>query len=181
MNPGDCTFEEAELVSAGARLHRKIARPGTQSWARLLIVHGYGEHAGRYLHFMRWMAGVGITCEAIDLRGHGRSPGRRGFIRQWDEFLGDVSSFLQAPREIALPTFVLGHSHGGLISAVAGERGLFAEAGIAGCILCSPYLTSGIRPAAWKLMLARGMNHLMPWMRVPSGLKSEWLSARIRR
>jgi alpha-beta hydrolase superfamily lysophospholipase len=178
MSDDDCSFETSELVSAGERLYRRTAKPAGSAWARLLIIHGYGEHSGRYAHFMRWIAGAGIASEAIDLRGHGLSTGRRGFVGQWDEYLEDVRAFLNAPRDVSLPTFILGHSHGGLITAAEEERGLLTAGAdrMVGCILCSPYLTSGTHPARWKLILAHGANHLMPWLRVATGLQSEWLS-----
>jgi lysophospholipase len=61
-------------------LYRRSARPtGAAVWAELGILHGYGDHSGRFLHFMRWMAERGVACHALDLRGHGRAGGRRGY------------------------------------------------------------------------------------------------------
>ncbi len=70
-------LSESEIPCGGLRLHCKMARPASGAFARLAIVHGYGEHAARYGHFMRWLGGQGIASNAIDQRGHGRSPGRR--------------------------------------------------------------------------------------------------------
>ncbi|HET6249964.1 MAG TPA: alpha/beta hydrolase [Tepidisphaeraceae bacterium] len=182
MNAADCTESQVDIPVAALRLHCRIIRPTSTPVARLLIVHGYGEHAGRYLRFMRFMAGHGIVCEAIDLRGHGRSSGRRGFVRQWDEYLDDAKAFLQWSRDQAqpgenLPVFLLGHSHGGLISAAAGERGILREAKIAGCILASPYLATCVPPPAAKRIFAHAADKVVPWLCVKSNLRPEWLTS----
>ena len=169
-----CVVSETTVPAAGLDLHLYIAQPTEPAWARLVIFHGYGDHAGRYLHFMRWMANRGVRCEAIDQRGHGRSPGRRGFVRKWDEFIDDARVLL-GPRppggDAAPPLFVLGHSHGGLIAAAAGERGLLQDAGVAGVILASPYLATRLHAPAYKRLIAHVANRLAPWLRVRNGLQ----------
>src|ERR1700722_2274098 len=62
--------------------------------ARLALLHGYGDHGGRYGHALNWFAERGISCCTLDFRGHGRSFGRRGYVRRWDEFLDDLDTFL---------------------------------------------------------------------------------------
>ena len=74
------------------------------------------------------------------------------------------------------PLFVLGHSHGGLIAAVAGERGILRAGGAAGCILCSPYLATCFPIPALKVALARIANRVWPSLRFPMGLRPQWLT-----
>src|SRR5688572_6506235 len=70
------------LAGQGVTIHRFSVQPDGLTLARLVIVHGYGEHSARYGEFMRWMAGRGVACYSFDFRGHGRSSGRRGFVRR---------------------------------------------------------------------------------------------------
>lgn len=95
----------------------------TQSWcadqpkATLVLVHGISEHSARYRHVGEYLAAHGYTVHTMDLRGHGRSPGKRILVRQIDEHSHDVGALLQWARQGApnLPLFLLGHSMGGLI------------------------------------------------------------------
>ena len=89
-----------------------VSRP----WARVLIVHGLGEHSGRYERAGRLMSEAGLDVQAFDLRGHGLSGGRRVYVRQWADFLDDVQGRLAALRTPGLPTVLFGHSMGALIS-----------------------------------------------------------------
>jgi alpha-beta hydrolase superfamily lysophospholipase len=172
--------DETTFSCGPLSLHALRVRPIHPAWARLQIIHGYGEHAGRYLAFMRWMAERGVVCEAIDLRGHGRSPGPRGFVSRWERYLDDVKAFLEAPglrEDQALPRFVLGHSHGGLIAAAAAEQGLLASAGVTGCILCSPYLATRLPNSLGRRLLAVVANVLWPRLKVATGLQWQWLTS----
>jgi len=225
MSDATCVLSDFDLAGAKVPLRGRSALPVSRPWARLLIVHGYGEHCGRYVHFMQWLAERGVACEAIDLRGHGRSPGRRGFVRRWEEYLDDLQAFLQrgsattpigadrglvsepgrvgpdfaersrtggpevslappsaptqhsAPSTQHSPLFVMGHSHGGLITAAAGERGILARARVAACIIASPYLATRVPVSRRKRLLAHAANRIVPWLRVPKGVKPEWLSS----
>src|SRR5438270_186998 len=112
------------IPSGSHRLHHTAVVPPTPHFARLAFLHGYGDHSGRYLHFLQWMAGHGVACHAVDFRGHGRSTGKKAHVNRWDEYLDDLTAFLNI-RELSsagddrTPVFALGHSHGGLIAAAA--------------------------------------------------------------
>jgi alpha-beta hydrolase superfamily lysophospholipase len=148
--------------------------------ARLAIVHGYGDHAGRYLEAMTWFASQGVSCHAVDLRGHGRSTGRRGYVRRWDDYLLDLENFLRHP-DVAerdeIPLFILGHSHGGLVVAVAGVRHLLERHNAAGVILSAPYLENAFPVPRHKSIAARFLTVLCPSVRISSGLKPELMSS----
>ena len=60
----------------------------------VMIVHGIGEHSGEYGHVVERLVPAGFAVYGFDLRGHGRSPGRRAFIRSWDDYRQDVRAFL---------------------------------------------------------------------------------------
>ncbi len=178
-------------------------QPVGATWARLGVLHGYGDHIGRYAEFMAWMARQGVACSGLDFRGHGRSAGRRGAVRRWDDYLDDLDAFLRweagdAEREVSRPAatvrlpgfdspssvsasaetarpplFLLGHSHGGLILAAAVLRGRVAPPG---CIFTAPYFRQKMVVPKAKEAFARALVALVPDLPVPSGLKDEWMT-----
>ena len=84
-------------------------------WACLTIVHGFGDHGGRYAGMGTTLASLGVAVQAIDLVGHGQSPGRRGCIASYEQLLDEVEesltySILSFPR---IPHFLFGQSMGG--------------------------------------------------------------------
>ena len=87
------------------------------SWASVLLVHGLGEHSGRYERTGGLLAAAGIDVTAFDLRGNGGSGGRRGDVARWDDFLDDVGMMLADVRAGAglRPVALFGHSLGGLV------------------------------------------------------------------
>jgi alpha-beta hydrolase superfamily lysophospholipase len=84
---------------------RTLGWPATPpAWASLLIVHGLGEHAGRYEHVARQMADAGIDVGAYDHRGFGGSGGPRAYLRRWSDLHDDLEARLAAARA-AVPAF----------------------------------------------------------------------------
>jgi alpha-beta hydrolase superfamily lysophospholipase len=81
-----------------------------------LLLHGIGEHSGRYERTGRLLAGAGLEVQSFDLRGHGLSGGRRVYVRRWDDFLDDVELRMAAARRSGLPMVLFGHSMGALIA-----------------------------------------------------------------
>ncbi|MDP9237526.1 MAG: lysophospholipase [Chloroflexota bacterium] len=112
------TFE----TSDGHHLfERHWAPEGDAPRAHLVIVHGYAEHSGRYEHVGAYFAGRGYAVHAYDLRGHGLSDGERVLVRSMAEHLDDLDTFLTRVQARAgtAPIFLLGHSMGGGIVALA--------------------------------------------------------------
>lgn len=83
----------------------------------LVNVHGLGDHSGLYPTVSDHFTACGFAVHAADLRGNGRSPGRRGHVREWREYREDLACFVALVRreEPGLPLFLLGHSLGGLV------------------------------------------------------------------
>src|SRR5882757_1920540 len=159
---------------AGKVFYRSVVPSGT-AWARLGLLHGYGDHCSRYLHLFKWLAERGVACHAIDFRGHGRSDGKRGFVRRWDEFLDDADALMEEAgmkKSGGPPNFLVGHSHGALVLAMAGLRGLN---NVAGTIFSCPYFKSGVPVPWYKYFLGRVANRCMPSIAIRSGLQPEWL------
>ena len=156
------------LEVAERRLHR-IRIGADRGWARLAIAHGYGDHAGRYLDFMNWMAGRGVSCQAIDFHGQGTSSGRHGAISRWEDYVDDLGAICakSAWDGDDTPLFVLGHSHGGLVVLAAGIGG---KLNCAGVILSAPFLAIGMNVPWWRLAVARVGSVIAPSIRVRTGV-----------
>jgi alpha-beta hydrolase superfamily lysophospholipase len=140
----------------GLRLFARRREPeGRPPLARVLIVHGYAEHSGRYEELVERLLAAGYGVGQFDLRGHGRSEGRRGYVRSFDDYLRDLERFSAREREYdsVRPIFVLGHSLGGLIVA---HWAINCSSPVAGVIL------SG---AALKIN-----EDIHPWLQRLSGL-----------
>lgn len=110
------TFRNA----AGGRSFYQVwkRKGGARPRGSLLLVHGLGEHTGRYAHVAEHLAERGVEVYAYDHQGHGRTEGRRGWIAAYGHFLDDLHSFHRFVREQSEgPLVLLGHSMGGLIVA----------------------------------------------------------------
>lgn len=103
----------------GFRLHEQSWAPEKESdiKAILIVVHGYGEHSGRYDHVGTFFAENGFYVAAFDHRGHGQSDGKDTILRSIDDCAEDVEVFLERirTRVPGTPGFILAHSMGGLI------------------------------------------------------------------
>lgn len=103
--------------------------------ASVLVVHGIAEHCGRYEHVARQFVDAGITVVSFDQRGFGDSGGRRAHVDSFDRFHDDVEDHLSEVRSLGSPTFLLGHSLGGL---VVGSYALTDRPQADGVMLSSP-------------------------------------------
>jgi len=162
-------------ASDGVRLYARWWRPSGAPKAIICLIHGGGEHSGRYAHVAQALTRSGYLVGAVDLRGHGRSPGRRLFIRSFDEYLTDVRSLLsQAATEApGTPVFLLGHSLGGLIATtfVIAER-----PAIAGLVLSGPFLEIGQGISKTGRRLAPIMGRLFPTLTLANALDTTAVS-----
>lgn len=154
-------MERREGTFAGAgglELYYQCWRPEGRPRAALAIVHGFGEHSGRYMNVVNHLVPRGYAVYGFDHRGHGRSPGQRGYIGAWEEFREDVRAFLNmvGREEPGCPLFLMGHSLGGLIVL---EYALHDPQGLAGVIASGPALASvGVSPVL--MVLARLLSRL---------------------
>ncbi len=136
--------------------------------AVLVNLHGLGDHSGLYPTLADYFPGRGIATYAYDMRGNGRSPGQRAFLRRWDELREDLASFLTEVRawEPNLPIFVLGHSLGGLVVL---DYALHHPQGLAGVIAAAPPLGKvGVPPLL--MALGRVMSRIWPRFSLEVGM-----------
>lgn len=171
---------ETFFSTDGLRLHlRRWSAPDPDS-ARgtVQIVHGLGEHIGRYEWLAAALNAAGWHVAGHDHRGHGRSEGERGRISADYSLLADVSAVMDHVRGRG-PLVLLGHSMGGAIAARFVAEGLSHSAArwardIDGLVLSSPALDPGMG-VVQKLALAV-LNPLLPNLTLGNGLKPEWVS-----
>ena len=158
----------------GARLALRQAYPAATPRALVLLFHGFGDHSGRYAHVAEWLAGRGYAVWALDQRGHGRSPGPRGHISRFAQFLADVAALRKrAAAELAVPQVLLGHSFGGLVVLRYLET---APQGLAGAVVTSPFIDVAFKAPAWKLALAKLLAGPVPGLGMSTGLDPAFLS-----
>ncbi|MEJ5224400.1 MAG: lysophospholipase [Anaerolineales bacterium] len=103
----------------GLRMYYQVWRPDTEPRGVILIVHGLGEHSGRYRNFVQAAAPRGYAIYALDHIGHGKSEGTRAFVERFSDFTAPLTQFYDLVRaeQPNKPLFILGHSLGGLITS----------------------------------------------------------------
>jgi acylglycerol lipase len=140
----------------------------TQQWthsdpkAAVLLVHGYGEHSGRYGHVARALSAVGVSVYAYDQRGYGRSDGRTAYVDTFDQYLDDLRVVMDHVRRSAptVPLYLFGHSMGGAVVLLyVLER---QTTGIEGLMLSSPAIEVDPDIAPLLRKMARGIGRVLP-------------------
>ena len=143
--------------------------------AVVCLVHGLGEHSGRYQHVAEALTEDGYTLLAMDLRGHGKSEGKRGHAENYTVLWSDLALLLMdaQSRHPNLPVFLYGHSLGGnLVLSYVLEK----KPDIAGIIVSAPLLRLAFDPPSWKTAAMRLMKKLRINLSLPSGLDAAALS-----
>lgn len=144
-------------------LHTVIWTPEDEASiiADVVLVHGYGEHSGRYIPVARLLTSNGFRVAALDHRGHGSSSGvRRGEVDSFDALVDDLASFVDSVRS-GRPLFLYGHSMGGLASVRLAER---EDSSFAGVVLTGPALTVAGSIPAPLVAVANVLGLVVPWL-----------------
>lgn len=152
------------LTADGTRL-QVYTWPGEARRGTVLIVHGLGEHAGRYAHVATWLAERGFATVSYDHRGHGRSDGDCGVIPTANALVDDLGSVVNAVRPKQGRFVLLGHSMGGAVAAEFVARRIRSADAL---ILSSPALKARLNFAK-RAQLAVGLA-LMPSLAMGNGL-----------
>jgi alpha-beta hydrolase superfamily lysophospholipase len=159
----------------GPRLYFYSTFPRDRPKAVVAMVHGYGDHAGRYVHVADAFAERGIASVRIDLRGHGRADGPRGYCSRFDEFIDDMSVLdrLVTERAPDVPPFLFGHSFGGL---VATSYALPRQDRWRSLLLSAPYFGLAMKVPALKRTVGELASKIVPRLALPSGLHGDALT-----
>ncbi|MBI4576549.1 MAG: lysophospholipase [Planctomycetes bacterium] len=168
------TEERFELVGAGG------VRIACRSWtppaarATLALVHGLGEHCGRYGHLTGRLAREGFAAYGLDHRGHGLSGGRRGCLGRFSELTGDLGDFLSELRRRAPgPLVAYGHSMG---AAILLRRLLDHDDGLSAAVASAPPLEIPMEVPWVKRALAPVLSTAAPWLTLDNEITSDMLS-----
>jgi alpha-beta hydrolase superfamily lysophospholipase len=146
-----------------------------QPRAHLVIAHGLGEHCGRYQNYVDYFVPRGYALHGADLRGHGRSGGKRGYVDHFDQYVADLDRRVAPIRsaEAATPVFILGHSLGSLIVL---KYGLDQPAGLSGLIVTGTALRDALAMPKWKRSLAKVLSRVTPSLKMDNGVLAKHLS-----
>jgi acylglycerol lipase len=164
-----------KAASDGAMLFTRRWIPDPPLRGAVCLVHGFGEHAGRYEPVGARLAAAGYAVNAFDLRGHGRSAGRRGDTR-FAATMGDLDAMLGEARAAAgpdLPVFLYGHSLGGLIVL---HYLLDRRPAISGAVVSAPVLHTAVAEQRLKVWLSMTLGRVLPWLSIPAGLDDSGLT-----
>jgi alpha-beta hydrolase superfamily lysophospholipase len=170
-------------MAHSASMH--VARDGVeiywQEWlpseplrAVIILIHGLGEHSGRYGHLAKRFTDEGFAVLTQDNRGHGRTPGGRG-VMDFDNVVGDVGELLDAARRRfpGVPMVIYGHSLGALVSMSYTVRN---RPDIAAQVASAPALDSELREQRLKFAAANLLGGIVPNVVIPTGLDSDGVS-----
>ncbi len=156
---------------------------GDQSDRRgtILLVHGLGEHIGRYERLAEMLRARGWFVTGYDQRGHGLSDGKRGVLSQSDDLLHDLASVLDSigPGNPNGKTILLGHSLGGLVvarfvTALASPiEDTSWQRAVDLCVLSSPALALDL--SIMKTTLIKTLGAILPSLALSNGLNPDWL------
>jgi alpha-beta hydrolase superfamily lysophospholipase len=164
------TLKNPEGMSLQAT-HWPVEKPR----AVLALVHGQGEHVGRYPHLAAWYNQRGIAVVGIDLQGHGKSEGARGHAKALDSLLNDIGTLLNEVKRLypGVTTFLYGHSMGGNLCLNYTIR---RKPAIKGLIVTGPWIRLAFEAPAVKIIVGKLLRKFMPTLSLPTGLTARFLS-----
>ncbi len=142
----------------------------------IVVAHGFGEHGGTYAATAEAIGqALDVEVVAFDLRGHGRSSGRRGIVRRYEDLVSDLAHAIEwtARARPEVPRFVLGHSNGG---QVALRLALDPPLPIDGFIVSNPALRILMAIPPHVLRVGMFLNRYAPWITLRAATKVERLT-----
>jgi alpha-beta hydrolase superfamily lysophospholipase len=158
----------ARAATPGPALYSYSVAPDGKPVAVVGVVHGYSDYGGRYAHVMDAWAERGIASVAIDMRGHGRAAGRRGFCKRFDEFVDDLRELERVVAAKNLPSLLFAHSLGGLVAISSVLAGPTPWRGL---VLSAPFMGLAMDVPPLKLLAGKLASRFWPTFSLPSGLR----------
>jgi len=145
----------------GTQMHAVRWQPEGVAKMVLCVIHGLGEHSGRYSPMAEYFSNFGVEVVSFDLRGHGKSAGPRGHSDDFGLMVTDIAEFLNQASIIdsAKPHFIYGHSLGGTLAL---KYGLSHTGQYKGVILSAPLFKPAFEPPKWKITLGRWLQSWWP-------------------
>jgi len=178
MNSAPGPISPTATPTIGGLYAEQFLPSGTPRGA-VLVTHGYIEHCGRYRELAHVIVDAGWAALTYDTRGHGQSPGVRGFIDRFETYLEDLAVMQAAAHKLApegAPLILLGHSHGALITlrALCDER---PPQHVKAAIVSSPFLALRLPLPGYRKLLARVASRVAPKLAQPAVLRVEDLTS----
>lgn len=166
--------EQTHRTSDGATIFWQQWYPEGDPVGVICLVHGLGEHSGRYAHVAQRFTDAGYAVFAMDMRGHGNSGGTRGDVTV-DLAMSDIADLVaDAKTEFpGKPLFLYGHSLGGLMTMTYVTR---RRPAIAGIVATAPALDSELREQKAKFFMANLLGGVAPGVTIPTGLDPNGVS-----
>lgn len=151
--------EESFEGTGGLRIAFRSWRPERKARGVVAIVPGFNSHSGYYDGVARALVADGLAVYAVDLRGRGKSDGERFYVESFTDYVTDAAGLvaLAQKREEGLPTFLLGHSAGGVVACLYAVEN---QAGLAG-LICESFAYQVPAPD-FALAVLKGLSHLAP-------------------
>ncbi len=158
----------------GLDLYERRWEAEGEAAANVVLIHGYGEHCSRYAHVGAALNAAGLTVLTYDQRGFGHSPGKRGYVGDFDLLLNDLDAYLEHIKPLleGKPWFMMGHSMGGM---VMGAYVLSRKIDARGLLFSSPFLGFPDDVPKILLSLAGILAKILPWLPV-GGVENTGLS-----
>lgn len=168
-------FESSWQAFDNLPIFWRLWEPEEDARAVVCLLHGLGEHSGRYVHVAEALTQEGFALLALDLRGHGRSGGPRGHTPSFESFMKDIDLMIAeaAARFPGKPKFLYGHSMGG---GLALNYVLRRSPELNGVVVTGAGLRTPLRDQKVKLLFARLAGAVLPALSMPSGLDAAGLS-----
>lgn len=162
-------------ASTQSRLFAQTWRPSNPR-AVLIVVHGLGEHSGRYAHVAAFFAQQQVATVALDHYGHGQSEGKRGHIPRYEYFMEIIDELIAQvkPQFEGLPLYLWGHSMGGNI--VLGYLLRHRPQPMAGVVVTGPAVRPGFEPPKLMVALGKITRRIYPSFTQPNQLDVKGLS-----
>ena len=160
MSPESVAPTREETVKSGDRgIFVRSWQPSGVARAVVVLCHGFNSHSGYYVRTGEALAARGFAAYALDLHGRGRSDGERFYVESISEYVQDVAMVvsLAKSRHAGLPTFLLGHSAGGVVSCIYTLENQDELAGF----ICESFAFQVPAPD-FAIAALKGLSHLAP-------------------
>jgi acylglycerol lipase len=153
----------------GLKLYFQLWQADQPQKGIVCLVHGLGEHSGRYAHWANMLNQAGYDFLAYDLRGHGKSGGQRGHASSFDDYVKDTDILLKEAedRYPGLPQFLYGHSLGGMITTYYVLR---RKPQLNGVVVTALSIKTSIQEQKAKIVLSKVLGSIVPKMTLDTGL-----------
>jgi alpha-beta hydrolase superfamily lysophospholipase len=143
----------------GLKIFTRAWRPSGKPRAVVVISHGFNAHSGQYQWVAEQLVAKGLAVHALDHRGRGKSDGERFYVQKFDDYVSDLTTFVQTVRskEPGLPVFLLGHSAGGVVACIYAVEHQDQLRGL----ICESFAFEVPAPD-FALAVLKGLSHVAP-------------------